>query len=199
MIRRIDHISIAVRDLARAKGFFLDKLGGRELYSMAMADFGFRWTTIELGSSCLLELIDPVGEKGFVQRFLESHGEGAHHVTVQVDDMRETRRLLEERGIPTFGYSEAVAGWKEVFIHPKHAFGVLIQFAEFNPLDWIHPGYVPSAYREFVPPPKAGEAVLEVRRTEAGLGAEVEIRHGEESVKIPSGLLEELIRRLKGL
>ena len=45
---------------------------------------------------------------------------------------------LEENGIPHFGFREYGDLWKEVFIHPRNAFGVLIQIAEFHPDDWIH-------------------------------------------------------------
>ena len=145
MIRRIDHVSIAVRDLERARTFFLDGLGGRELYCAPVPEQKYRWTTVELGTSCFIELIDPLEKDGFVYRFLEGRGEGPHHITVQVNDLQETYRLLQEKGIPTFGFAEPFPGWKELYIHPKNAFGTLIQFAEFNPLDWIQPGYIPAA------------------------------------------------------
>ena len=199
MIRRIDHISIAVRDLKKAKTFFLDGLGGKELFSMPMSQQKYRWTTIELGTSCLLELIDPLEKDGFLQRFLETRGEGPHHITVQVNDIQEVRRTLEERGIPTFGYSEALPGWKELFIHPRDAFGTLIQFAEFNPLDWINPGYIPPSYQEFAPPqendPEKGR--VEVHRVETEKDRRVEIRQGDAVICVPQAQLEDLIQALK--
>ncbi len=199
MIRRIDHISIAVRDLQKAKAFFLDGLGGQELFSMPMSQQKYRWTTIELGTSCLLELIDPLEKNGFLDRFLETRGEGPHHITVQVNDIQEARQTLEERGIPTFGYSEALPGWKELFIHPRDAFGTLIQFAEFNPLDWINPGYIPPSYQEFAPPQENGPAKgrVEVLRVETEEGPRVEIRQGGAVVCIPQAQLEDLIQALK--
>ena len=199
MIRRIDHVSIAVRDLQKAKTFFLDGLGGQELFSMPMNDQKYRWTTIELGTSCLLELIDPLEKDGFLQRFLETRGEGPHHITVQVNNIQETRRTLEERGIPTFGYSEALPGWKELFIHPRDAFGTLIQFAEFNPLDWIKPGYIPPSYREFAPPQENGseKGSVEVQSVETEEGRRVEIRQGDAVICVPQAQLEDLIQALK--
>jgi methylmalonyl-CoA/ethylmalonyl-CoA epimerase len=199
MIRRIDHISIAVRDLQKAKAFFLNGLGGKELYSMPMGEQKYRWTTIELGTSCFLELIDPLEQDGFLHRFLETRGEGPHHVTIQVNDIQETRRILEERGIPTFGFSEALPGWKEVFIHPRDAFGTLFQFAEFNPLDWIHPDYIPQSYREFACPQETGaeKGGVEVHRMETEGGRQVEIRQGGAVIRIPHSQLEDLIRALK--
>jgi len=200
MIKRIDHVGIAVRDLKKAKSFFLDGLGGRELFSGPMPQHGFRWTTIELGTSCFLELIDPMEEsESSLHRFLQNRGEGVHHITIQVDDLQETRRILEERGIPTFGYSEALPGWKEMFIHPREAFGVLVQFAEFNPLDWIAPGYIPPSYREFVPPGPGGskEAPVQIRKTEDEQSPGVEIRQGNAVIHIPESQLKNFLEELK--
>lgn len=153
MIKQIDHVSIAVSDLERAKNFFLDGLGAKHVWSQPMPNAGFCWTILELGESCFIELINPDAEQidyqqGFVQRFLDTRGQGVHHLTFQVDDLEKFRQLLEKRGIPSFGYGEPIAGWKELFIHPRDAFGILLQFAEFDPLDWIEPGApIPLPYR----------------------------------------------------
>ena len=199
MIRRIDHISIAVRDLDKARAFFLGVLGGRELYCAPIPEQKFRWTTVELGTSCFIELIDPLEKEGFVYRFLENRGEGPHHITIQVNDIEETRRVLRERSVPTFGYAEPFPGWKEMYIHPKNAFGTLIQFAEFNPLHWIQPGYIPPSYREFAPPQEigAGKERLTVRRVEAEEGTRLEIGQGEKAIKIPMAQVKDLIQVLK--
>jgi methylmalonyl-CoA/ethylmalonyl-CoA epimerase len=199
MVRRIDHLSIAVRDREKARDFFLNILGGKELFSAPVPQQKFRWTTIELGTSCFIELIDPLEGDGFVHRFLETRGEGPHHITIQVDDIEETRRKLEERGVPTFGYAEPFPRWKELYIHPKNAFGTLIQFAEFEPLDWVNPGYVPQSYWEFAPAQiiESDRGQVEVRRVETQRGPEVEIRRGGEMVRIPRARVEDLIRALK--
>ena len=201
MIRRIDHVAIAVRDLERAKHFFIDCLGGRELFCAPFTDQGYRWTTLELGTSCFIELIDPLDADGFVHRFIEKRGEGPHHITIQVDDLEATHRMLEEKGIKTFGYSEALPGWKEFYIHPKEAFGTLIQFAEFNPLDWINPGCIPQSYREFVPEQQVGTAEdpIAVRRVAGDKGPEIEIRRGDQAVPIPEDQAGSLIQALNTL
>ncbi|MBI4495321.1 MAG: VOC family protein [Deltaproteobacteria bacterium] len=200
MIKRIDHVAVAVRDLSRAKAFFLDGLGGRELSSNPWPGQKFRWTTLELGSSCLLELVDPLEEQGPLHRFLKRRGEGLHHVTFQVEDLAGFRQTLAGRGIPTFGFGEPFPGWKEMFVHPREACGVLLQFAEFRPLDWIAPGYIPPAYREFAPPEEAVEEEapgdgLEVRRVKGA--EEIEIRWGGRSLSLPKERVEELIQALQ--
>ncbi len=202
MIRRIDHVSVAVRDLARARSFFVDALGGRVLFTGPVPSEKYRWTTIELGTSCLLELIDPLGVgEGFVDEFLRKRGEGLHHITIQVYNLEEACRTLASRGVPTFGMRQPVPGWKEAYIHPKHAFGVLIQLAEFDPLDWIEPGYIPAAYREFAPPEgaDAGQGPLTVQKLGTGEDSAVEIRKGEKTLRIAGLEVEVLIRSLERL
>jgi methylmalonyl-CoA epimerase len=198
MIRRIDHVSIAVRDLDQARKFFLDILGGRELFSAPVPPQKFRWTTIEVGSSCFVELIDPLEKDGFVHKFLETRGEGPHHITIQVDDLQKMQERLQKKGIPTFGYAEPFPRWKEFYIHPKNAFGTLIQFAEFNPLDWIEKGYVPPSYWEFTPPKKLGkgEDPVQVRLVRGEGGLRVEIAQGENVIRIPRSCLQEFIQAL---
>ncbi|MEW6439962.1 MAG: VOC family protein [bacterium] len=201
MIRRIDHVAIAVRNLERAKAFFIGALGGRELFSCPHPFQHYSWTLIELGSSCCIELIASLDDQSFVRRFLDKRGEGPHHVTIQVPDIQAAHRRLEECGVPTFDYSESLPGWKEFFVHPKNAFGTLLQFAEFNPLDWVNPGYVPACYREFAP---AGEArdrpeAVEVRHVVSREGPAIEIRHGTEKLTIPQGRLGELVATLQRL
>ena len=200
MILRIDHISLAVRELQKAKDFFIDKLGGKELFSAPLEEQNFRWTTIELGTSCFIELIDPIGNEGFLQRFLDQRGEGMHHVTIQVEDAEAMAKKLKDNGISCFGYNENLPGWKEFFVHPKDAFGALLQFAEFNPLDWINPGYVPESYQEFA---KKDESLIrEKEKVEARVVHEkgkrkVELTRGNASIRIDQKDLPGLISALE--
>lgn len=148
MIKRIDHVGIAVHDRQAALRFFVEGLGGRVIWSEALPSAGLHWTTVALGESCALELVEPLpGPQGeHLQRFLSRHGEGVHHLTIQVEDLARVEQTLAERSIPTFGGAEPIAGWKELFIHPRHAHGVLIQFAEFDPLQWTAPDDRPPCY-----------------------------------------------------
>ncbi len=62
---------------------------------------------------------------------------GLHHITLQTPDIRKTIQVLEENNTPYFGYNEYEDFWKEIFIHPKDAFGILIQIAQFHPDQWL--------------------------------------------------------------
>ena len=138
LISRIDHVSIAVRDQAKAEHFFRDILGAVPGAGMDDPKTRFFWQLFSLGDLSRLEIISPTGEGSFLDGFLKDREGGVHHITLQTPDIRKAMSHLEEQGIPFFGYNEYPGGiWKEIFIHPRHAFGVLIQIAEFTAADWL--------------------------------------------------------------
>jgi len=138
MISRIDHVSIAVKDQAKAEHFFRDILGAIAGAGASDPATKFFWQLFSLGDLSRLEIISPTGEGSFLDGFLKDREGGVHHITLQTPDLRKAMAHLEAQGIPFFGYSEYPGGvWKEIFIHPRHAFGVLIQIAEFEATDWL--------------------------------------------------------------
>jgi methylmalonyl-CoA/ethylmalonyl-CoA epimerase len=133
MIGRIDHVSLAVKDFEKARDFLCRVLGAIPCSWSVDDEDGYLWYIFALGDLSRIELLTPTAEGSFLERFLEGR-EGVHHITLHTTDIVRARQVLEENGIPYFGYSAYPgATWKELFIHPRDAFGVLIQIAEFTP------------------------------------------------------------------
>lgn len=137
MISRIDHVSIAVRDYEKAKEFFTKVLGAVPGVSATDTHMNFFWHVLSLGDLTRMEIVTPTTEDSFLNRFLAKKEGAVHHITLETPDIRETVRVLEEKKIPYFGLNEEREEWKEVFIHPRDAFGVLIQIAEFDPAFYL--------------------------------------------------------------
>lgn len=138
MISRIDHVSIAVRDYEKAERFFRDILGVVQGAAAEDTRMKYVWRIFSLGDLTRLEILNPTGQGSFLDGFLKNREGGVHHITLQTPDIQKARGVLEANGIPYFGYNEYPGGiWKELFIHPRDAFGVLIQIAEFTPDDWL--------------------------------------------------------------
>lgn len=138
MISRIDHVSIAVSHYKEAEDFFRQVLGAVPGASAEDPALQYFWQLFSLGDLSRLEIVVPTGEDSFLKGFLKSRGAGVHHITLQTPDIKRFMAHLEKHGIPYFGYNEYPDGrWKEIFIHPRHAFGVLIQVAEFEADDWL--------------------------------------------------------------
>ncbi len=137
LISRIDHVSIAVKDYEEAFNFFSKLLGSVPGAGMEDPNMKYVWQLFSLGDLSRLELMHPTGTGSFLDGFLKDKKGGVHHITLETPDIEKFRQHLEEQGIPYFGFGSMGEVWKELFIHPKHAFGVLIQVAEFNPDDWL--------------------------------------------------------------
>ncbi|MBN1382299.1 MAG: VOC family protein [Deltaproteobacteria bacterium] len=138
LILRIDHVSVAVRDYEKARHFFQDILGAIPGAATEDPDMKFVWQLFCLGDLSRFELMRATGEGGLLDNFLAHKEGGVHHITVQTPNIEKAKSILTQNGIPYFGYEEYEDDyWKAIYIHPRHAFGVLIQIAEFNAPDWL--------------------------------------------------------------
>jgi methylmalonyl-CoA/ethylmalonyl-CoA epimerase len=134
LAERFDHISVAVRSISGAlplvsllEGVFHD--GGIHRPG------GFRWAQFDLPSSGRLELIEPLDPdetSNFLSRYLARNGEGVHHVTLKVGDIQRAIERAEDLGLEVVEIDLSGDSWKEAFIHPKSANGVLVQIAEWT-------------------------------------------------------------------
>ncbi|MBN1533722.1 MAG: VOC family protein [Spirochaetes bacterium] len=150
MILRIDHVAIAVRDYEKAFSFFSELFGAIPGSYSVDGNLKYRWQLFSLGDLSRFEILNPNGEGSFLDGFLAKKDGGMHHITMQTADIKKAAELLTSRGIPYFGYHEYGKVWKELFIHPRDAFGVLIQIAEFNPDDWLPQSMVMPETKRFM-------------------------------------------------
>lgn len=123
-----DHIAIAVPRLAAAPAVLAGGLGGRPYFGMTSDFFRFGQWRFEGGGR--IEILEPHGEDGFLHRFLAQHGPGIHHVTFKVPSLREACDRAESLGYGIVGYKDAHPEWKEAFLHPKQAMGIVVQLAQ---------------------------------------------------------------------
>ena len=126
---QLDHVAVAVHDAARSARLFRDVLGAEFLWFGDNEEQGFRFVQYRFPGGGKVELVTPIGE-GFVSRFLEHRGEGVHHVTFKVSDLRSQVEGMRAGGVEPIMVDLESQHWREAFIHPKNAHGVLIQVAE---------------------------------------------------------------------
>jgi methylmalonyl-CoA/ethylmalonyl-CoA epimerase len=127
---QVDHVAVAVRSVAAALPLFVDALGGEFLFAGENSSQGFRWAQFRFPHGGKIELVTPIAGDGFVQRFLDTRGEGVHHVTFKTPDIARSVEHLRAKGVELMRVSTDHPRWKEAFIHPKNAHGVLIQIAQ---------------------------------------------------------------------
>jgi len=141
-VRRIERVALAVEDLDRAQAFFETWFGAEFRPEETIEDMGIRYRPFRLGES-RMELLQATRQDSPVAKFLRSHGgPGVHHLTFEVDDLDDALQELERRGGRIAARHEYAPGvtfeghvWREAFVHPRDACGVLIHLAEKRPVD----------------------------------------------------------------
>jgi methylmalonyl-CoA/ethylmalonyl-CoA epimerase len=140
-IKRIDHIAFATHSIDESARWFATVFGARETARARVEAEAFSFATLELPNGQVpLELIEPIGEDGFVSRFLNERGPGFHHVTLEVSDMDAAVATLRAQGMEPFGgVRQGGDYWRETFIHPRQSNGILFQLYQAPPAPGEHP------------------------------------------------------------
>ncbi len=139
-VKGIERVALAVPDLDEAQAFFETWFGAEFSPEEHIEDMGIRYRPFRIGES-KMELLQATREDSPVARFLRKHGgPGVHHITFEVDDLDVAIAELERRGgriayRHTYPPGVTFEGhvWREAFIHPREAFGVLLHLAERRP------------------------------------------------------------------
>ena len=131
MIKKVDHIGIAVKSIEKALPFYTDVLNlpliGTEEVDTQKVKVAF----LQAGST-KLELLEPTSEESAIAKFIEKRGEGIHHVALGVDSIEERIREMKEKGIRMIDEQpRAGAGGANIaFMHPKSTSGILFELCE---------------------------------------------------------------------
>ena len=131
MIGKLNHVAIAVPDLAAAGATWRDALGARVSKPQALPEHGVTVVFVDFGDTHI-ELMEPLGADSPIAGFLERHPSGGmHHVCFEVADLAKARDRLLEAGARVLGEPATGAHGKPVvFLHPKDFSGTLIELEE---------------------------------------------------------------------
>lgn len=131
MIKKLDHIGIAVSDLDSTLGFYVDTLGLKCTHVEEVSDQKVKIAFIPAGD-VNLELVQATDPESAVARFIERKGEGIQHIALLVDDIEKELDNLKEKGIALIDEKprKGAHGAKIAFLHPKSANGVLLELCE---------------------------------------------------------------------
>jgi methylmalonyl-CoA/ethylmalonyl-CoA epimerase len=132
MIKKVHHIGIAVKDLKESVALFERLLGVKAEIEEAPCQ-QVTEAVFDIGGGVEIDLLEPMGPESTVAKFLESRGEGLHHIAFEVDDVDKELSAMEGKGIRLIDKEgrEGVAG-KIGFLHPKSVNGVLVELLELR-------------------------------------------------------------------
>jgi methylmalonyl-CoA/ethylmalonyl-CoA epimerase len=133
MLGRLNHVAIAVRDIAAAAQVYRDTLGADVSDPLPLPQQGVTTVFITLPNT-KIELLEPLGENSPIAKFLERNPDGGiHHVCYEVDDIIAARDHLKSQGARVLGDGEpkmGAHGKPILFLHPKDFLGTLIELEE---------------------------------------------------------------------
>jgi methylmalonyl-CoA/ethylmalonyl-CoA epimerase len=133
MIGRLNHVAVAVKNLAAASEVYRDTLGASVSEPLPQPEHGVTVVFITLPNT-KIELLEPLGEGSPINGFLERNPDGGiHHVCYEVDDIREARDRMVEHGARVLGGGEpkiGAHGKPVLFLHPKDFCGTLVELEQ---------------------------------------------------------------------
>ena len=133
MIGRLNHVAIAVPDLAAGVKLYRDTLGATVSAPQAEPDHGVTVVFIELPNT-KVELLEPLGEGSPIAAFLEKNPAGGiHHICYEVDDILAARDRLTAQGARVLGTGDpktGAHGKPVLFLHPKDFNGTLVELEQ---------------------------------------------------------------------
>ena len=126
----LDHLAVGTADLSPGWELFSGVLGGTWAYGGDSP--GFWWGQLDYAAGPKIELLTPTEdpEVDFLARFLAARGAGPHHFNFMVTDIEAVLAKIGAFGIEPVGVSLESPHWKEAFLHPRAAHGIVIQVAQ---------------------------------------------------------------------
>ncbi len=133
MLGRLNHVAIAVPDLASAIALYQKTLGAKVSEPQALPEHGVTVVFIDVGNT-KIELLEPLGETSPISAFLRKNPDGGmHHLCYEVDDIYGARDRLKKDGARVLGDGEpktGAHGKPVLFLHPKDFAGTLIELEQ---------------------------------------------------------------------
>jgi methylmalonyl-CoA/ethylmalonyl-CoA epimerase len=133
MIGRLNHVAIAVCDIAKAVTVYRDALGAQVSAAVPQPEHGVTTVFITLPNT-KIELLEPLGAGSPITKFLERNPDGGvHHVCYEVADIRAARDALKRQGARVLGDGEpktGAHGKPVLFLHPKDFCGTLVELEQ---------------------------------------------------------------------
>jgi methylmalonyl-CoA/ethylmalonyl-CoA epimerase len=131
MFTEIDHVAIAVRDLEGAITYYRDTFGAEVDHREVVESDGVEEALLKVADS-YIQLLTPTRDDSPVAKYLEKRGEGLHHIGYRVADCAAALQAVKDAGGPVIDDvpRPGSRGTTVAFVHPKAAFGTLIELVQ---------------------------------------------------------------------
>ncbi len=133
MIKKIDHIGIAVNSLQEVKQLYKTIFNVDPHFEETVADQKVNVVGIKVGESNL-EFLEATSPGSPIAKFIEKRGEGLHHIALSVDDIELVLENMRKNGLDLIDEKARIGaeGKRIAFVHPKSMNGILVELSEEN-------------------------------------------------------------------
>lgn len=133
MIRKINHIGMAVSSLAQQIPFYRDILGLEEIGTEEVKDQKVRVAMFKIGE-IKIELLEPTSDDSPIAKFIEKKGDGIHHIAYESDGIVQDIQDFEEKGMQLLDKvpRQGAHGTLIAFLHPKSSGRVLTEICQIK-------------------------------------------------------------------
>lgn len=130
-MKRLEHVGIAVKDLAAANEVYTALFGKPEYKIEEVASEQVKTAFFQMGES-KIELLESSGTESAIGKFIEKRGEGLHHLAFEVDDIKAEMKRLSAQGFRVLNEQPKRGADNKLvcFLHPKSANGVLVELCQ---------------------------------------------------------------------
>lgn len=131
MLKRVDHVGIAVHSLEAVKKIYREVFGVQPLFEEEVAEQKVRVVGFKIGETNV-EYLEPLSEDSPISGFLRKNGEGLHHVAYSVTDIRALLQRMKQAGVRLIDEEPRIGaeGKLIAFVHPKGMNGVLLELSQ---------------------------------------------------------------------
>jgi methylmalonyl-CoA/ethylmalonyl-CoA epimerase len=133
MLKKINHIGVAVKNLEETKAFYRDILGLKLEREEELPDQKLKVAMFSIGE-VHIELLEATSPESTIAKFIEKKGPGLHHVAFETDGIIDEIKHLEEDGVQMIDKMprNGAHNTKIAFLHPKSTFSVLTELCQCN-------------------------------------------------------------------
>ena len=131
MIKKVHHVAIAVKNMDEALKLYEDIFGVKPSKIETVPHQGVKAALLPMSEGGEIELLEPIDQESGVAKFIESRGEGIHHICLEVENVDHELCTLADKGVQLIDKQgrTGLAG-KIGFLHPKSTKGVLIELVQ---------------------------------------------------------------------
>lgn len=130
MVKGINHVGIVVSSIEETLKLLSNMFGFKEIETFTDSGQTFKSSLVSINDATF-ELIEPIGTKGNMAKFLKERGGGLHHLSLDVDDIDQELKSLQKMEVHLINVvAQTVGNFKVAFVHPHSTRGVLIELVQ---------------------------------------------------------------------